>query len=145
MEKKLDFTKVPYRYTLCLERQCAKAETCLRQVAERNAPNDISCWQILRPAHLASLKDTCPYYRSTQKLRYAKGFVNLLDNLPGKQARKVINDLMNQFSRRTYYRMRSGERLLTPAEQQLVYAILKRCGVVDTPKFDAYLEDFDWE
>ena len=60
--------------------------------------------------HLASLKGTCPYYRPNKKVRYAAGFVSLLESLPHKQMLSVIPGLMRHFSRRTYYRVRKGER-----------------------------------
>ena len=36
------------------------------------------------------------------------------------------------------------EYTLSPAEQQQVLNILKHCGVLQPPKFDAYIEDYDW-
>lgn len=34
MEEKLDNATIPNQYTLCLDRQCPKASTCLRQLAD---------------------------------------------------------------------------------------------------------------
>lgn len=93
---------------------------------------------------LASLKGTCPYYRPNKKVRYAAGFVSLLESLPHKQMLSVIPGLMRHFSRRTYYRVRKGERPLSPSEQQVVLNALKRCGVKEPKDFDAYFEEYDW-
>lgn len=103
MEEKLDNATIPNQYTLCLDRQCPKASTCLRQLAERSMPDETAYWQIISPRHLASLKGTCPYYRPNKKVRYAAGFVSLLESLPHKQMLSVIPGLMRHFSRRTYY------------------------------------------
>ena len=97
-------------------------------------PDETAYWQIISPRHLASLKGTCPYYRPNKKVRYAAGFVSLLESLP----------LMRHFSRRTYYRVRKGERPLSPSEQQVVLNALKRCGVKEPKGFDAYFEEYDW-
>ena len=51
---------------------------------------------------------------------------------------------MSYFGRRTYYRIRKGERLLTPSEQQRILNILKNCGATHLQNFDAYVEDYDW-
>ncbi|WP_297905350.1 DUF6078 family protein [uncultured Parabacteroides sp.] len=144
MEEKLDNATIPNQYTLCLDRQCPKASTCLRQLAEQSMPDETAYWQIISPRHLASLKGTCPYYRPNKKVRYATGFVNLLESLPHKQMLTVIPVLMRHFSRRTYYRVRKGERPLSPSEQQVVLNVLKRCGVKEAKDFDAYFEEYDW-
>ena len=56
----------------------------------------------------------------------------------------VILHLMNYLGRRTYYRARKGERLLSPSEKQHILNILRNCGVTTTQEFDAYVEDYDW-
>ena len=117
MKEEIDFTKVPYQYAMCLNRKCSKANTCLRQLTEQSVPEKIEYWDILSPKHLAALQGDCPYYRSNTKVRYAKGFIKILEALPYKQMQAVISHLMSFFGRRTYYRVRKGERLLTPSEQ----------------------------
>ena len=120
MEEKLDFANVPSRYSLCLNRQCPNAATCLRQIAEVSAPDDVECWTIISPKRLASLTGDCPYYRSNKKTRYAMGFINILDSLPYKQMQEVSKYLISHFGQSTYYRARKGTRPLLPTEQQFV-------------------------
>ena len=118
MEEEHHFTNVPYNYPLCLNRQCPKASTCLRQLVEQEVPDSAEYWVVISPKYQAKLKGACPHYRSNQKVQYAKGCMNILDNLPHKQRQLAIIHLMEYFSRRTYYRIRKGERLLSPAEQR---------------------------
>ena len=40
MEEKIDFAKVPYQYSMCLNRQCPQAGTCLRQLTEQSVPEN---------------------------------------------------------------------------------------------------------
>jgi len=68
----------------------------------------------------------------------------MLDAIPHKQMQSAISDLMGYFGRRTYYRSRKGERLLSPSEQQDVLRILKNCGVTSPLDFDLYIEDYNW-
>ena len=144
MEEEHHFTNVPYNYPLCLNRQCPKASTCLRQLVEQEVPDSAEYWVVISPKYQAKLKGACPHYRSNQKVQYAKGCMNILDNLPHKQRQLAIIHLMEYFSRRTYYRIRKGERLLTPSEQQRILNILKNCGATHLQNFDAYVEDYDW-
>lgn len=144
MKEEHDFSKVPHNYTLCLNRECPKAATCLRQLVEQEITENTKYLVIINPKHQATLTGDCPYYRSSTKVSFAKGFINLLDNLSTNQVRKVIPLLIGQFSRRTYYRVRKGERLLSLSEQKAVLNILKRCGINGKQEFDAYVEEYDW-
>lgn len=144
MEEKIDFSQIPYSYTLCLHKECPKANTCLRQLAERILPEDCEAWKFLSPRHLATFKSACPYYRSNVKVRYAKGFLQLLGNLPYNQMRTVVYNLKCHFGERIFYRLRKGERVLSPAEQQSILNILKNSGVSMPQEFDTYIEDYDW-
>jgi len=144
METKINFSQLPQHYSLCLNRKCAKTETCLRQLVEQIVPKDIQHFMIINPAYLASLEGPCPHYRPAIKVRFAKGFINMLESLPYKQMQAVISRLTGNFSRRTYYRIRKGERLLSPSEQQKILNILKNCGISHPGEFDAYIEEYDW-
>lgn len=144
MEKEFDFSKAPHQYPLCLNRQCPKAATCLRQIVERNIPSSTVYCNILNPSHLTSLDGDCPYYRSNTKVRYAQGFIEILEHLPYKQMQSAVSALSAFFNRRTYYRVRKGERPLSPTEQEHIIAILRKCGATNIGKFDAYFEDYDW-
>ena len=144
IKEKIDFSKVPHQYSMCLNSQCPKASTCLRQLVEQSTTEDLQYWSIISPKHLATLKGECPYYRPDTKVRYAKGFVGILENLPHKQMQAIVPYLMGAFGRRTYYRVRKGERLLSDSEQQMIRSIFKRHGINVALEFDAYVDDYDW-
>ncbi|MFR6635797.1 MAG: DUF6078 family protein [Bacteroides thetaiotaomicron] len=59
-------------------------------------------------------KRDCPHYRSNTKVRYAKGFIGILDCIPHKQMQTVVAHLMGYLSRRTYYRTRKGRTFTLP-------------------------------
>lgn len=144
MEEEHKLYEIPYGYHLCLKRECPKASTCLRQLAEQKISDDVEYWFIISPKFQAASKGDCPHFRANQKIIYAKGFVGMLDNMPNKQMKRVISYLIREFGQRTYYRVRKGERLLTPSEQQEILTILKKCGVEEPPRYDAYVEDYAW-
>ena len=137
-------TKVPTDYALCLNRKCPLASSCLRQLVEQCVTNTSEFWTIVSPKRIASQQGDCAYYRSSVKVQFAKGFVDILGNLPNKQTKYVIARLINLFSRRTYFRIRKGERLRSPDEQQKVLAIFKEYGANDSLEFDSYVKDYCW-
>lgn len=98
----------------------------------------------INPKHLAKFKNECPYFCSNKQVRYARGFLGILENLTAKQTHFFINRVISNSSRRTYYRVRNGERALSPAEQQNIINILKECGVTFSIEFDSYFEDYYW-
>ena len=55
MEEKIDFAKVPYQYSMCLNRQCPQAGTCLRQLTEQSVPENIEHWIIISPKYLSTV------------------------------------------------------------------------------------------
>lgn len=143
-EEELDFSQIPYNFLWCINSQCPKAGTCLRRLAEECAPADIKHYSVLSLKHLADLKGECPYFCPDTKVRYARGFLGILENLTARQTRFLMARIINSSSRRTFYRVRSGERALSPLEQQSILNILKECGVTFPVEFDAYFEDYYW-
>lgn len=144
MKAEIDFRQVPFEYALCLNDQCPKADSCLRRLCVQSMPAEKECWNIVSPKRLADLKGDCPFFRSNRKVRYAKGCINMLDCLPYNKRKATINHLMACFGQRTYYRVRKGERLLSPDEQQTVLDIIKQHYADTTSEFDAYIEDYAW-
>lgn len=145
MEKKHNIFEVPSNYALCLNRQCPQASTCLRQLAEQEISDRIEYWTVISPKYQEAIeKSVCPYYRSSTKVLFAKGFIKILENLPNKQMQQVISRLIGRFNQRTYYRIRKGERLLSPTEQKVILNIIKSCGATGKQEFDVYIEDYDW-
>lgn len=144
MEEEINFSQVPFNYPLCLNRQCPKSSICLRQLVEQCVPDDVEQLIIVNPKRIAASESNCPYYRSSAKVRYAKGLMTILDSLTRSQMRTVVSRLIAHFSRRTYYRIRKGERSLSPFEQKEILNILKSCGVTVSKDFDSYFEEYDW-
>ena len=136
--------EVPVNYTLCIKGDCPKATMCLRYKATLMIPADVMTWSILSPAYLAQIEGECPHYRSAGKVLYARGFVRMMSALTVTQAHAFKGDIIATFGMNMYYRMRRGERLITPTEQEAIYQMLEKQGVTARPEFDAYVEDYMW-
>ena len=135
---------VPTNYILCLKGDCPKAAMCLRHKATLMMQADVQTWSILSPAYLAQVEGECPHYSSTEKVQYARGFVQMMSSLTVKQANAMKDGIVSKFGMNMYYRMRRGDRLITPTEQEVIYQILEQQGVANRPDFDTYVEDYLW-
>ena len=144
MKHRIDYLQIPNSYLICLNRECPKAGDCLRQLAAEAIPPEVEQLNIINPAYLATLKRDCPHYRVAEKACYAKGFIKMLDSMSYKQMQAVSSSLRDHFGRPTYFRMRKGERLLSPAEQDDLLFFVKRCGVSQPHDFDEYVEKYKW-
>ena len=144
MKQTIDPSQIPFDYTFCLKHDCSKADTCLRQLAYQVYPDTMNYCRMVNPKRLENIEEECPFYKSDEKVDFAQGFLNILGDIPGKLSGKVFNAATIHFGRRTYYRMRKGERLMTPDEQQEFIYLLKSCGVKEPQPFDVYISDYVW-
>ena len=128
MKEEISFTQVPFDYPLCLNGQCPKAATCLRQLAMQSMPTEKDYWKIISPKRLATVKGECPFYRSSQKARYAKGFMNMLNYLNAQiRHRRAEQDMHSTLTRR----LQADVRSLSACDPDLLFseeirAILKQ-------------------
>ena len=136
--------EVPTNYTLCIKGDCPRAAMCLHYKATQMIPADVMKWSILSPAYLAQTEGECPHYRTAEKVKYARGFVRMMSALTMNQAHVVKDNIVATFGMNMYYRMRRGDRLITPTEQEAIYQMLEQQGVTTRPEFDAYVEDSLW-
>lgn len=71
--KEIDrFSEVPQDYPLCINYQCPRASTCLRQLVAQEAADSIKFLMIINPKHQATLKKDCPYYLQVPKFALPK-------------------------------------------------------------------------
>ena len=132
--------------TMCINTVCTQASSCLRYYCAQKQPVNVASYSVLNPNHLATLKeDTCPYFLPKKKVIFAKGFSLWLESLSKKDFRTASNVLKGQYNYRTYYRMRKGERLITPHEQAIMKEIIQESGISQPLKFDTYHEDYLWQ
>ena len=145
MSKTTSYSAIPYNYSLCLKADCQKASSCLRQLALTHVQNTKDEFQIVNPLKTQDQNGNCQFYRCSEVVSFGKGFRNLYDNLPRKQGRLFADLITNAFSERTYLYMRKGERLISPAEQELFKSFLIKCGATIPLTFDECVDDIVWQ
>lgn len=137
------YTTLPSRFGTCLHTECPMASACLRQLAYSKMTKDKDILCMVNPLHCSKDQD-CKFYRDATPARYAKGFTNFQKKMFPEQYRDFMYTLIVHFGRSAYFERRSGETLLSPAEQEIVLAALHQAGVKEDFQFDKYVELYNW-
>lgn len=145
MEENFDYQLVPDNFTHCFVSQCPKGETCLHRLAAVHCTDlHPSIW-VVNPHCIPEDKDTCPFYKSSRKIRVAWGIEHLLDKVPHQDAPRLKNLMLSHFSRNLYYRFYRKERYLAPEQQEYIRQIFRQHGITEEPAFDFYTEEYKWD
>ncbi len=144
MKETIQASQIPHNYALCLNHRCSKKDNCLRQLAYQAYPDTQDECTIINPKQLSEATDGCRHYRSCTKVSYGQGMKNMLNNLPHQQTKSLAHALASHFSTSTYYRMRNGERLISPTEQTEIETLMKQCSIPTPQSYDNYVSEYDW-
>jgi len=134
---------VPGNFTLCLNADCPLAAQCLHQIVRKMIPTDKQVLHVYNPEAVRGGED-CKYFRALKLDRYAKGFTRFQEEMKPRQYVMFSGLLMAYFGRNPYYERRRGERLLSPAEQQVVLQALHKAGIEEDLEFDGYEYRINW-
>lgn len=74
----------------------------------------------------------------------AVGMLHLYDNLNYRDALVVRREIYLHFGRGTYYRIRNGERMIAPDEQNFIKQVFRKHGITSDPVFDGYEDAYEW-
>ena len=139
-----NINNIPSSFAVCYLANCPRKDTCLRFIAGAKLEKTKICAFCILP-HTLQLDGTCKMYRDSAPIKGAYGFTTLLSNvkkmdlLPLRE--KIMAYLGNQTS---YYRYRSGKRLLTPEQQEQILAFFREHGYHENLRFDYYCETYDF-
>ena len=134
---------VPGNFALCLNGDCPLASQCLHYIVRRMIPADELVLHVYNPEAVKGGAD-CEFFRPQKLDRYAKGFTQMQEEMKPRQYAQFSGSLMAHFGRNAYYERRRGERLLPPAEQEVVLKALRKVGVEENLEFDAYEYRINW-
>ena len=142
MNPTIDPEKVPATYARCFLSNCPRSDRCLRHLTGQHLLPNQQIGPAVYPTALNG--DQCPMFREIRYIRAAYGFKTLLKEVKvtdGPALRKAIMDYLG--SRGTYYRYQSGERLLTPEQQQKILQLFTAKGY-NGLSFEHYVETYDF-
>ena len=66
----------------------------------------------------------------------AQGMTNIYDEVSTSVASAIKQDLLNHFGKGLYYRMKNGEKNITPEQQTYIAEIFEKHGATHPPVYD---------
>ena len=127
----------------CMKTDCVHAKSCMRlQSFLRGETSDA----LLTVVNYSLVGDgsLCPHRVELCRVKYARGFVAVFDRIPQKVGRDIALSLSLIFGRNPYYKLRRGDRLITPAEQDIIVNAFHKHGIDAPSIFDSFEEHEEW-
>ena len=78
-------------YTVCYIDQCPLHNQCLRWLVGQHMPQTASTYRCVNPHFEGVATADCPMYRNDQKVRFAKGMMNIFTNDMPKRALTILS------------------------------------------------------
>lgn len=141
--EKFNYRDVPGNFAHCCAEDCKMAEQCLRAAAWRCIGNERATARVVNP-NLINKDGECKYFRTADKVDYAKGFCKMQKRMYPEQYEEFSSILISHFGRNAYFVRRRGEMTMPPSEQEIVREALKKCGADAAMEFDEYLPAYDF-
>lgn len=66
----------------------------------------------------------------------AQGMTNIYDEVNTSVASAIKQDLVNHFGKGLYYRMKNGEKNITPEQQAYIAEVFEKHGATNPPVYD---------
>ena len=139
---KKTYTSAPADYAVCIHADCPQASTCLHRLAY-SQKQDTTYLRLINPK-LCKPNGKCKFYRDATPVVYARGFTNFQKKMYPGQYQYFMTLLISEFCRTGYYERRRGDTALSPHEQDIVLAALRKVGVKEEMKFDSYEKNINW-
>lgn len=96
--------------------------------------------------HTASGDDDCRYFQKAEKKRMAYGMSRIFSGIRNRHVRKGLRMTISDYlgSNGTFYRYKSGQKMLNPEQQQWISDLVRHSGGDGEPLFDGYVESYDF-
>lgn len=130
-------------FAVCMSGECKVADTCRRAIAYRTITKECKTYEIVNPMVVTN-DDQCPMYPYKETVRYAKGFMQMVENLPPRVFSEMKRKLLAHYGKNPYYEMRKGDRLISPADQMYFQALFLQQGITTPYPFDEYIDKEEW-
>lgn len=140
---KKDHLTLSTGYAVCEHSDCQCAATCLHHLAYTELLKSESILRLLNPT-MCVKDESCPHYRNSEPVTYARGFTNFQEKMFPEQYDKFRHACMAKFCRNGYFMRRRGELALPPKEQEFVLEALRQAGVTAEMTFDSYEQQQNW-
>ena len=136
--------KIPFNYMFCFNEACPKKSECLRNSARAFLTAEEPSIKILNPLCYPKDNAYCQHFRSNQKITLAWGIKNIFDNINYKTAKSIKADMLQTFSKGTYYRILHEQRPVNPDEQETIQKIFNNNGIKEAPNYSRLTQEYNW-
>ena len=133
----VDFSSMPVQFGRCIVAGCPVAEGCLRRLAMLRGDPQAAWLNIVNPA-VVPANAPCEHYIDASRPAYARGLILELDNVPHAAVRAFRRELERLYTRPMQLRLRRGEKILSPSEQQALTQLCEKHGV-PAPKYREFV------
>ena len=140
---KKTYDELPANYPVCQHAECPLASTCLHQMAYATLITSRDFLHLINP-NRCTKDDTCPHYRCSTPITYARGFTNFQKHMYPQQYHEFMRLCISHFSRNPYFERRRGDYPLPPSEQAIILDAAKQAGVTADLTFDTYEDRLNW-
>lgn len=132
-------SKIPTGLAYCPKSDCPKAKDCLHHLACANLSPDMKQVLCVNPLITKQANENgCAEWCEAKTVRMARGFIKALGTVPAAKVVNVAAQLIAVFNRPYYYKMRKGEMLISPEQQQLINRVIAEAGGETPVEFDHY-------
>ena len=135
---------VPADFVYCFNHVCPRCHDCLRYTMTQQLPDEPRIGLSVYPYTVADGK--CPYFRRSQRIRFAWGLKSLFKNVLQKDSKPLHARLYALLgSDSAYSRYNTGKYLLTPEQQEEILQIFESFGYNRAElEFECYVEKYDF-
>lgn len=140
------FKDAPSGYILCINNKCPKSSDCIRHQAYLTLPKDVKTFPVVNPSYAEANADACTFHRPIQYKTLAYDFSKNFNDMTKHQEAIFRSAGIAYFNRSEYYRLRGGEKEISPEDQVFLLDLAKRVGFETTPDqfFDHFTDVIDW-
>lgn len=133
--KEIKFEEIPYNWAVCYLEQCPWRQECLRYVAGKSVPHDVTQGQAVFPQALSA--EGCLQKREIHNEELAWGFTHLYDAVTHNDYLNLRRQIENYLgSRYIYHRYHTGVKKLTVEQQAWIAQLFANYGYTEPIHFD---------
>lgn len=138
------FAEKAEKYLVCNNDECTKADNCLRRLLADYVPPTRRIIESVNTRYVLARKGKCEYFRPAEPITAYKGMTTFYNQIPEQKARMIRYTLVNHFGNSTYYRLRNGERLITPDILRFIQNVCTANEWTGPLHFDEETTDYNW-
>ncbi|MDY3884466.1 DUF6078 family protein [Porphyromonas somerae] len=145
MNKEIVNPNPPDNYAICHSESCSLRGHCLHAQVAQRVISEAPTYLVINSAHPSYREGAdCSYYRPDAPELYARGFAKGMNELSRKNYDYCTQHLLRCYSKPQYYRLKRGDRPLSPEEQSGVLEVLHHYGYEGESPFDEMEWRYTW-